>query len=108
MGVNEQYNELISYTICESLYDSMRELTNYNNFNNMCSNIKDYINSETPITGELRLVMKSTILNITFLYGINDEETKKHLFNFFKKDVYVKYYNIVYVLKKYNKNCYYI
>lgn len=108
MNQNEQYNELISYTLCESMYNCMYKFTNYTSFGNMCSNIKDYINSDFPITGELRLVIKSTVLDVSFLYGITEEETKQHLFDFLKRGAYLKYHKIVHTIKINCKNSYHI
>ena len=108
MSIREQYNELICYNICESMYDNMYKHTNYHSFINMCSNMKNYVESDLPIIPELALVIKTSIKNIQNLYGISHDEVKNHILEFLNKEMYLKYYKIVHIIKKNCKNSYYI
>lgn len=102
--MNDGFKELVYYSLCESLYDNMRKFTNYTTFINMCSNIKNYINSDFPIPGELNIVIKSTTSYVSYLYGIKEEETKEYLIYFLDNDVYLRYHKIVSVIKANCKN----
>ena len=102
--MEKDYQELIHYSLCESLYDNMRKLTNYTTFTNMCSNIKDYINSDFPIPSELYKLTMTSVNEISELYGINKNESTEHMLNFFKEEIYLKYYKIVNVIKTNCKN----
>ncbi len=108
MNIKEQYNELICYNICESMYDNMYKHTNYNSFINMCSNIKSYVESDIPILPELGLVIKMSVNNIENLYGISHDEVKKHVLIFLNKEMYLKYHKIVHTIKINCKNSYHI
>lgn len=102
--MEKDYKELIYYSLCESLYENMRKLTNYTTFINMCSNIKNYINSDFPISGELNKITKKSVNDISELYGLDKKECVEHMLNFFKDEVYLKYYKIVNIIKRNSKN----
>jgi hypothetical protein len=100
-----KYNHLIYYAICEILFDE-RKKTNYNSFHNMCASIKTNISHGEPLSTEQYKVIATTMSEISYLYGLSDDDTVMLLNNFFNEELWVKYTDIVAIFKSHLKNCY--
>lgn len=101
--MNEDFNKLISYAICERLYFEMKN-TNYSTFGAMCQNLHDSIINGLELSSDLYKVLTKTITTITKLYGFEHDETNEHITRFLSEKEWEIYKEWVIILKNDTKN----
>ena len=101
--MDENFNKLISYAICEKLYFEMKN-TNYSSLDGMCQNLHDSIINGLILSNDLYKVLSKTITSITKIYGFDYDETNEHITRFLSNKEWEIYKEWVIILKNNTKN----
>lgn len=101
------YEALINYKICESLYLNMK-ITNYQTFINMCNNLKIAIEIK-EIKGDLEKILNITANEINLLYEIPYYDTIILIYNFvaLPNDTKSRYQNTIMTIRRATPNSYF-
>ena len=103
--MRERYDNLIYYTICETLYNNINK-TNYTSFINMCNNLYYLTIGSKTLSTELYDLLTVSSNNINLFYGLNDVDAIDYINNFIRNKMWTKHYKCVRILKNYTKNSY--
>lgn len=101
-----KYEHLIYYTICESLFDAMKQ-TNFSTLSSMCKTINQNISNGLMLSTEEYKVITKTMNEVSLLYGLEDYEMIEPIKNFFSLRMWETYGEIVYIYKTHLKECYF-
>jgi len=101
----KEYENLIYYSICEVLYDEMKN-TNFSTYSNMCKTIKVNVLHGEPLSSEEYKLITKTMSEISFLYGLDNDNIIHFITNFLKNDKWELFIDVVVVLKTFSKNSY--
>ncbi len=93
-----EYEHLIYYTICEKLFEEHKK-TNFLTLNNMCKTIKTNITNGLALSTEEYKVLSKTMSEITYLYGLDDNDMVNLVNHFFKSELWDSYIDIVVIFK---------
>jgi|TARA_Y100000389_G_scaffold82433_2_gene79034 hypothetical protein len=98
----EEYEHLIYYTICDTIFNEVKN-TNFSTVGNLCKTISTNITYGTSISTEEYKVLSKTIKEISFMYGLSDNETIDITNTFFKKEMWLVYSDIIGVMRAHLK-----
>jgi len=97
-----KYEDLIYYTICESIYDeqkSSKEVQYTGTFRNLCRGIAINIEHDIKLTHIQNKIINYTIQNLLLIYGENTENISRLLLIFFKEKKWELYQKTVILLR---------
>lgn len=100
--IEKKYEHLIYYTICDILSTEVKK-TNFSTLHNLCKTINTNITYGTALSTEEYKVLASLMSEVSYLYGLSDDDTVKYVNLFFKKELWVQYGDIIYVVKAHLK-----
>ena len=101
----KEYDNLIYYSICEVLFDEVKK-TNFSTLNSLCKTINTNITYGNAFSTEEYKSLANTMSEISFLYGLDDNETVELVNAFFKNEMWTLYGDIVAIFKLQLKNSY--
>lgn len=96
--MENDYNNLIYFAICDKLYDEMLK-TNYSSFDNFCKNLKYSIIGGGNITGEQYKIIANLIRVISGYYEIDKDYVGTYIREFFDREIYLIYGKTIMVIK---------
>lgn len=101
--MNENFDNLVFYAICESLY-LQKDLTTYVSFNGLCQNMRDCVTNSLRCSTEVYKILNKMIKDIMTMYGFDSEEMSDYLNQFLVGEKWLEYKEMVIILKTNTRN----
>lgn len=101
--MENEYNRLIYFNICDVLYDEMLK-TQYYSFDTFCKNLGYSIIGNGNITGEQYKIISNLLRVISEYYEIEKDSVGSYIREFFEREMYLIYGKTIMVIKSNVKN----
>jgi len=100
----KKYCNLINFSICEEVYHQMVRLTDYSSFEILCNGIRTQMNYNLKLNSDQKQIIIIVLNMIQQHYDESDENSAKHIKDFFINEEWKKHIDLVRVM---NKNVFY-